>query len=552
MTIIRPFRHNAAARRTKTLPALAALLLSAAALNASPAKPARPDQAIRHIVIIFQENISFDHYFATYPHALNPPGEPHFDPLPGTPSVDGLSGSLLTANPNSLNPDNGAGRTNPFRLRRDQAATADQDHNYRAEQLAFDHGKMDLFPKSVGAADGPRVPGENAGVPSTTGLTMGYFDGNTVTALWNYAQHFAMSDRQFDTVFGPSTPGAINLASGQTNGVINDQNAQGGIVEDGNGGLTLITDPDPVGDRCSSTSSALVHMSGHNIGDLLSAAHVSWGFFEGGFDLKAVNPNGTTDCRRSSTSSANMNQRDYVPHHEPFQYYSSTANPLHVRPSSTASVGTSNDGGANHQYDTHDFVDALQAGNFPSVVFLKAPAYQDGHAGYSSPLLEQQFVVQMVNLIENQPDWQHTAIIISYDDSDGWYDHVQGRTVNGSGAKQDALDSEGRCGDPSTALGGVNPAAKHVNGRCGYGPRLPLIVVSPWAKANYVDHTVTDQTSILRLIEDVFLHGQRLGQGSFDAQSGTLDHLFDFSKGKPQNTRRVFLDPDKGTVTSIR
>jgi phospholipase C len=556
MIIIRGFRRGAAPGRKKILPAVGAMLFSAAALlHAAPSKPrksARPDQAIRHIVIIFQENISFDHYFATYPHALNPPGEPRFDPLPGTPSVDGLSGDLLAGNPNSLNPGNGAGRANPFRLRRDQAATADQDHNYRAEQLAFDHGKMDLFPKSVGAADGPKVPGQNAGVPSTTGLTMGYFDGNTVTAYWNYAQHFAMSDRQFDTVFGPSTPGAINLASGQTNGVVNDQNAQGGIVDDGNGGFTLITDPDPVGDRCSSTSDALVHMTGKNIGDLLSAAQVSWGFFQGGFDLKVVNPNGTTDCRRSSTSAANLPLRDYSPHHEPFQYYPSTANPLHLRPSSTASIGANDDGGANHQYDTHDFVDALRTGNFPAVSFLKAPAYQDGHAGYSSPLLEQQFVVQMVNLIERQSDWKHTAIIIAYDDSDGWYDHVQGKTVNGSGARQDALDGEGRCGDPSTALGGVNPAASHVNGRCGYGPRLPLIVISPWAKANYVDHTVTDQTSILRLIEDVFLHGQRLGQGSFDAQSGPLDNLFDFSKGKPQNHRRVFLDPDKGTVTSIR
>ena len=233
-----------------------------------------PKDAIRHIVVIYQENVSFDHYFATYPKAANAPGEPVFTALPGTPGVDGLTGTLLTENPNFLNKANGAGAANPFRLRRDQAATADQDHGYQAEQLAFDGGKMDLFPKSVGRPDGPRVPGDNSGIAATAGLTMGYFDGNTVTAYWNYAQHYAMSDRQFDVVFGPSTPGAINLISGQTNGAVNDQSAEGGITADGSGGFTMISDPQPSGDVCSSTSDALVHLTGPNIGDLLTKAGV--------------------------------------------------------------------------------------------------------------------------------------------------------------------------------------------------------------------------------------------------------------------------------------
>ena len=108
---------------------------------------------------------------------------------------------------------NGAGATNPFRLDRSEAATADQDHDYMAEQLAFDHGLMDAFPASVGTA-GP--PPSAPPIAPTTGLTMGYYDGNTVTALWNYAQHFAMSDNSYGTIFGPSTRGAVNLVSGQT------------------------------------------------------------------------------------------------------------------------------------------------------------------------------------------------------------------------------------------------------------------------------------------------------------------------------------------------
>src|ERR1700761_2662289 len=146
---------------------------------------------IQHVVIIFGENISFDHYFGTYPSAINPPGQPRFTALPNTPAVNGLSGALLTNNPN-LNPANGSGASNPFRLNRNQALTADQNHNYQPEQQSFDMGLMDLFPLRTGAAGG--TPNLYPPVVNTKGLVMGYFDGNTVTAMWNYAQHFAMND----------------------------------------------------------------------------------------------------------------------------------------------------------------------------------------------------------------------------------------------------------------------------------------------------------------------------------------------------------------------
>jgi phospholipase C len=290
-------------------------------------------------------------------------------------------------------------------------------------------------------------------------------------------------------------------------------------------------------------------MSGRNIGDLLTEHNVSWGFFQGGFDLSVVNANGTTGCRRSSRSPwAQVLKRDYQPHHEPFQYYASTANPKHIRPASPTVVGTNHDGGANHQYDTHDFFDALRAGNFPAVSYLKAPAYEDGHSGYSSPLDEQQFVVKVVNFIQQQKEWKNTLIIIAYDDSDGWYDHRMVRPLNGSTTAVDALDGPGKCGDGSTALPGVNPATKHAQGRCGPGPRLPLLIISPWAKTNFVDHTHTDQTSTLRLIEDLFLRGERIGGGSFDAQSGSLMGMLDFSKSQPQNAEPFILEPETGLV----
>src|SRR5580700_7576083 len=175
---------------------------------------------IKHIVIIFQENVSFDHYFGTYPNAANLQGEPAFNAVANTPAVNGLDTALLTRNPNGLNSANKTGATNPFRLSRAQAATADQNHNYGPEQTAIHGGLMDQFPMAVGVAGPPPAAGPVGSAFTTTGLTMGYYDGNTVTALWNYAQRFAMSDNSYGTTFGPSTPGAINLVSGQTNGVI--------------------------------------------------------------------------------------------------------------------------------------------------------------------------------------------------------------------------------------------------------------------------------------------------------------------------------------------
>ena len=502
--------------------------------NSSTATP------IKHVVVIFGENISFDHYFGTYPNATNPGNEPRFVAAPGTPTVNGYTDALLHNNPNLLNAGNKTGATNPFRLDRSQAATADQDHNYGPEQQAFHGGLMDSFPQFTG------TPGPPPNGQTTNGLVMGYYDGNTVTALWNYAQRFAMNDDSYNTTFGPSSPGAINLISGQTNGVTDQSNAGADVVEDGNGGFTLISDADPIGDVCSTTTGALVQLTGQNIGDLLNARGVTWGFFEGGFNLSTKNPDGSTGCARSHTSAITKSLKaDYIPHHQPFQYYTQTANPKHLRPSSVSTVGQQDQ--ANHQYDTDDFFNAVQAGNFPAVSFLKAPGFQDAHAGYSDPLDEQTFVVKVINFLQQQRDWNSTAVFINYDDSDGWYDHQLGQIVNQSTTAADALTGMGACGNGTdSALAG--PSTAHAQGRCGYGPRLPLLVISPYAKQNYVDHTITDQTSIIRFIEDNWLEGQRIGNGSFDALAGSVNSMFDFSHRS--NNQPFFLDESTGEPTN--
>ncbi len=516
--------------------------------SANAAPTATP---IKHLVVIFNENVSFDHYFATYPTATNPPNEPAFTAKAGTPTVDNLvSANLLTNNPNFTNPANGADATNPFRLDRTQAATADQNHAYTAEQQAYDGGANDLFPKYTGKG----TPG-GSGAFGTKGLVMGYFDGNTVAAMWNYAQHFAMSDNAFADTYGPSTPGALNLISGQTNGMsIVASNANYYYVNDGVGGYTMINDVDPAHDTCSSASNQAL-MTGKNIGDLLNTGGVTWGSFMGGFDLSLTNSNSTTGCARSTYSATvGSTVTDYIAHHAWFQYYTSTANPTHARPSSLAAIGYSleQDGStpepANHNYDLQDFYSAVSAGNFPSVSFIKMPAYQDGHAGYSDPLDEQAGTVKLINFLQQQPDWSSTAVIITWDDSDGWYDHAFATVTSSSfDATADQLSGAGSCGS-GTPANGVNNSP--VNGRCGPGTRLPFLVVSPWAKPNYVGHGRISLASVTRFIEDNWLSGQRLGGGSFDASTGSISDLFNFASAG--DNAPLYLDPTTGVslVTS--
>jgi phospholipase C len=524
------------------------------ALAAGGAAPATP---IEHLVVIFQENVSFDHYFATYPVALNPAGEPSFVAAPETPSVNGLGtlvngqpqGVLLTDNPNANNPANGGNAINPFRLDRSQAATCDQGHNYGPEQASFDQGLMDAFPLDVGQA-ASTFCSDTFAYSKGKGLVMGYFDGNTVTALWNYAQHFAMSDNSYGTTFGPSTPGLLNLVAGNTYPATPSASTNK-VVPNPVGPGTLVGDLDPTGDVCSSGITAV--LGGPNIGDLLTNKGVTWGAFMGGFDLTITNPNSTTGCARSSPASASNNTpttNDYIPHHAFFQYYASTRNTAHTRPSSPAVIGTQNDGGANHQYDLHDFFDAMAVGNMPAVSFLKAVAAQDGHAGYSNPLLEQSFLVDTINAITRSPFWKTTAIVVMYDDSDGWYDHQMSPIINpsaensGSFNTSDELNAPGVCGHGTPLGNGATPSVP-IQGRCGYGPRQPLLLISPYAKSNFVDHSLTDQSSVLRFIEENWSTGQ-IGGGSFDQLAGSLMNMFTFDSPTAFGERRLLLDPATG------
>ena len=587
---MRPFIRGTlalAASGTLALAGTATAVAASAGPHAAGRATATP---IKHLVVIFQENISFDHYFGTYPQAANTDGQP-FRAKPGTPSVNGLTGTLLTANPNGTNPR----RYSPANV--NDVLTCDQDHNYNDEQRAFDGGKMDRFPQTVGNGTSKSPEGATC----VAGDVMNYYDGNTVTGLWNYAQRFAMSDNSFSTTFGPSSPGAINLASGDTGGVdmthtVNNPSVataaspNADLTPDGTGGFSLTSDAQPYWDDCSTRDA--VAMSGKNIGDELNARHVSWGWFQGGFrpttsftDAAAATGNAgqptstfipdefkgkffqnvphASDqgiCNANTAVGAGLTsplptgtgqfgfKDDYIPHHEPFEYYASTANPHHLTvPADSSgqdtlrglrSIGTDTQhfvkgqpqfDTPNHQYDMSDFdqlvsaihLHLLPASALPSVSFLKAPGFQDGHAAYSDPLDEQEFLVKEINALEQTDAWPSTAVIIAYDDSDGWYDHAFSGVTNPSTSVADALTGTGMCGT-GTPLAGQQ-------GRCGYGPRQPFLLLSPWSKRNAVDSTLTDQSSITRFIEDNWLHGQRIS-GSADALAGSLRGLFDFRR----------------------
>ncbi len=663
--------------------AAAAVLAVGIAGAAPPGPPPGQDHTktpIKHLVVIFQENVSFDHYFGTYPTAANTDG-PTFSARPGTPAVDGLLPATDSSIPTGLQHTDDLTATNPnsaLPLRLDSSPdglaggnggqeTCDQDHNYSDEEQSFNGGAMDQFVQSVGKASGKTPNGAANCQPATV---MDYYDGNSTTALWNYAQHYSMSDNSFDTTFGPSAPGAINLVSGDTGGVdtnplhqakspsiATSTSPDADLTPDGNNGYSLTSDAQPFWDDCSTRDA--VALTGTNIGDELNAAGLSWGWFQGGFrpstafadaiksaQISAAHPNQTTAqffpdefsssftgkylppantssnlpsglgttgdqalCNTyhaigvalgatSASDPANPSgvnvapsnapwgyKDDYIAHHEPFQYYASTANPHHLSvddgqlhgPNSLSSVGsdTQSFSGAygngpqfdtpNHNYDTSDFdalVAAINAGKLPAnalpaVTFLKAPGYEDGHAQYSNPRDEQAFVVDEINALEQSPDWSSTAVIVNYDDSDGWYDHVYSGVTNPSTSVADNLTNAAlgkiQTGNPTSGKCGSGAPLGGQQGRCGFSSRLPMMLISPCAAPDQVDHNMSDQASIVNFIE--YNWGLPSISGSFDQALSSKDNsegipfdlagLFDFSNC---DVPAVQLDPKTGQV----
>jgi phospholipase C len=532
---------------------------------------------IKHVVVIIPENQTFDHYFGTYPNAANIPSEqswlgvpaPKFVARPGTPKADVLTPALLKNNPNRSIFGVPA---NPTRSGPADAVTCDMGHDYEPEQKAYNGGKMDQFPETTA--------GKGSGCQPDGTTVMTYFDGNTVTAMWNYAQYYAMSDNHFSTTYGPTVPGHANLIAGTTHGIIihdpanpANPNTSGFYVNPKDQSVTLV-DANLPGylDDCGGNGRTFEFI-GKNVGDLLNEKKVTWGYFQGGFlpstpatlekDGKVLTPSACNTTHNAHQMEINGHTylvqnpsvnnpgvdihalaRDYSTGVTPFMKFASTRNPHHLRPTSPDMIGKTDQ--ANHMYDVSDFFTSLNAGSLPSVSYVKAPVYQYGHPSSSDPLVEQGFVVETINAVQQSRFWKDTAIVIVWDDSDGWYDHVMPPVLTPSATNLDFLFGPGNCGTPKP---GADAA------RCGLGPRQPLLVISPYAKSNFVDHTLTHQASVLRFIEDNwklgFIDGPHTppeGTGSVDRYANSLDNMFDF-KAKP-NTRPLILDAVTGTIVS--
>jgi phospholipase C len=382
--------------------------------------------------------------------------------------------------------------------------------------------------------------------------------------------------QSLSTNYGPTVPGHANIISGNTHGVIIHDpanpahpNTSGFYVNPADGSITL-TDANLPGFLDDCGKGRTFEFTGKNVGDLLNEKKVTWGYFQGGFlptkpatiDAQGnlISPavcgsqhvahqmeiNGVTYSVQNPSITpgpdVHVLENDYSTGVTPFMKFASTRNPHHLRPSSPEMIGKTDQ--ANHLYDISDFFTALSHNSLPAVSHVKAPVYQYGHPQNSDPLVEQTFLVQTINAVMQSHYWHDTAIVIVWDDSDGWYDHVMPPLLTPSATSADFLFGPGNCGTPQP---GADAA------RCGLGPRQPLLVISPWAKQNFVDHTLTQQASVLRFVEDNwklgFIDGPLPpgpGKGSVDRHANSLHGMFDF-KHEP-DMRRLILDPVTGTV----
>ena len=309
---------------------------------------------------------------------------------------------------------------------------------------------------------------------------------------------------ELDT-FGPSTPGAINVVSGNTYGTIcgpasSNINAPVCTAAPGSapttpgtpaaqGPGTNYSDSDPNYDKCSATqdgntAAGTIQMGGTNIGDLLDQAKAHLGLVPGRLRVPGLHAGSVrleqgepSDCTGTHTNNRRATVTDYSPHHEPFEYYASTANPQHLPPTSVSMIGHQDQ--ANHQYDLADFLAAADHDNLPAVSYLKAAEYQDGHAGYSDPLDEQTCLADTINHLEQLPTWKSTAVVVLYDDSRRLVRPPAGADPDPVASVDRRPSAPGQCG-ANPAEGRHRPRARSSRDATASAAQ-PLLVISPFA-----------------------------------------------------------------------
>ena len=423
-------------------------------------------EKIEHVIVIYQENWSYDSLYGRFPGAdgLANAGETVRQVRKdGTPYAT-LPPPLDTSKkPAAIDPRFPANLpVRPFDVARyvpPEEKTGDLVHRFYHEQHQINGGKMDRF---AAWSDNP-------------GLVLSYYDATDLPE-GRLAQQYTMADRFFHAAFGGSfinhfwlvcacTPVWPNAPAGD----VVELDAQGFLVKDGavtpdgyavNTAFSLNPPyPASVGDPTRRLPLQMMP----TIGDRLDERGVSWAWYSGGWnDAVAGHPDSLFQF-----------------HHQVFAYFARYAD------------GTA--GRAAHLKDIDDFKMALTTGGLPSVSFVKPLGANNEHPGYASLLQGQQNVVDLVGRVQASPYWEDTVIIITYDENGGRWDHV----------------------------------APPRGDRWGPGTRVPTIIVSPYAKKGFVDHATYDTTAILKLIE---MRWNLSPLGTRDAAANPISNAFDFSQ----------------------
>jgi phospholipase C len=426
-------------RRTVCMLCAALLVAAVGALGLGPARAAVPLDRISHIIVIYQENWSFDAMYGLYPGAnglANAGAAVRQVDKNGVPYTALPQPIDTSKNPPAPDPRFPADLpVRPFNLAEfvlPTERTGDLVHRFYQEQLQIDGGKMDKFVAWSDAA----------------GLAMSYYDVTNMP-VGLLAQQYVLADNYFHAAFGGSflnhfwlvcactpkfadAPASLVAQLDGSGALVRD----GAVTPDGYAVNTLFTVNSP--HPASANRATLVpNQTMPNIGDRLSERGVSWAWYSGGWnDAIAGHPDPLFQF-----------------HHQVFAFFARYAD------------GTP--GRAAHLKDERDFLRAVQAGTLPSVSFVKPLGPDNEHPGYADLLRGERHVADLVRAVANSPAWPGTVIIVTYDEHGGRWDHVAPPVVD----------------------------------RWGPGIRVPAIIISPLAKRHYVDHTLYDTTSILKLIE---------------------------------------------------
>lgn len=411
---------------TLSVAAIVVVMATTVSLNVTPQHVvlANGQTPIKHLIVLVDENHSFDNFFGTYPNAKG------FLPLRGTPAVDGIPSSAFVTGKNGK-------RFYPYLIQ--SKSVGPLPHGYFEMVGDYNQGRMNGFvienqkyithhPKLYKAISKQHGASKNMYM----GEPMGHYDYHLIGPYWDYAQHFTMADHWFQPVFGPTSTNMMYLIAGRAG--INGHNVY-------------------------YTGKPYEQFTFRNIGDEMTNHQVSWTWYQAGWNHN----------RQNITDNPLMFFRNYK-------------------------LGKYN----KHIKDIRQFNYDLTHNRLPSVTFLKPAGNVDEHPGPGSNISKGvKYTVQLVNQIMASKYWDSTAIILTFDESGGWWDHVS------------------------------PPQSRHLDGLKGDGPRIPMILISPYVRMNYVSHQIYNSDSILRFIE---YNWHLPALTSIDAEANNLLPLFDFQR----------------------